>query len=171
MKALHDGPPYPVIVDQPVGERILEVWTDPDIGTGTFLVLLTAPDGKTAPAPPSELQICVVPVAGHLPETCWPMRVDLDARPDATTLRYVGEVEFPEGGWWTTRLVLRDEASVHEARVDVEVTPPGLGRIDFAIYLFPFVALGLLFLAAAIKRRRLRRAATCSPAQAAPPAR
>jgi hypothetical protein len=77
-------------------------------------------------------------------------------REQADGLRYYAEVEFSHGGWWTTRILLRDGDQVREADVDVEATPPGVGTIGFLIYLFPFVGFGLIFLKLALRRRRLR---------------
>src|SRR5947209_18379446 len=42
------------------------------------------------------------------------------------------------------------------AAADVEATPPGLARWDIRLYLFPFAAVGFLWLRAAIKGRSLR---------------
>ena len=38
----HDGPPFPILVDQKVGPCMISVWTDPDVGTGTFFVIVSA---------------------------------------------------------------------------------------------------------------------------------
>jgi hypothetical protein len=58
-----------------------------------------------------------------------------------------------------------------EAATDVEVTPPGQGPVlDFVLYLFPFVAVGVILVRAIVARRRPRRPATAAPAdRGAPP--
>lgn len=151
----HDGPPYAVLVDQPCGPRRIEVWADPDIGTGTFLILLGAPAGSPPLPPPDEVHVAVTPRDGHLPERAVAARRDDGARDQ----RWLAEVEFDAGDWWTARFLVRDAAGTHAAAVDVEVTPPGVGLLGFLIYLFPFVAFGLLFLKLALGRRRQRAAA------------
>jgi hypothetical protein len=150
--AAHDGPPYAVLVGQPCGARLIEVWTDPDIGTGRYWILLSAPEGTTL-TPPDTVRIAIAPRDATTPETTW----TAERLADKADLQYYVEPQFPAGGWWTTRILLRDGATESEARVDVEATPPGIGPWGFVIYLFPFVAFGLIFLKLALKRRRARR--------------
>ena len=38
----HNGPPFPIIVDQRVGPCIVSLWTHPDVGVGTFFVMVDA---------------------------------------------------------------------------------------------------------------------------------
>jgi hypothetical protein len=151
--AAHDGPPYAVLVGQPCGERVLEVWTDPDIGTGRFWILLTAPAGGTLTVP-AEVRVVLTPRGATAPETTWNAHRLVD-KPD---VEFYVEPQFPEGGWYTARIQLSDGAAPSEAQVDVEATPPGIGAWGFVVYLFPFVAFGLIFLKLAIKRRRARQA-------------
>src|SRR5688500_18701449 len=63
----HEGPPYPLFVDRQVDRYVVSVWTDPDVGTGLFFVIL---GGAQAADLPSDLrvQIGVQPVSGRLPE-------------------------------------------------------------------------------------------------------
>lgn len=146
----HDGPPYAVLVDEPCGPWRIEVWTDPDIGTGTFLVLLSAPPGGPPAATPAGVQVAVAPRDGRHPQTATAAR-----REDpADGLRWFAEVPFPDGGWWTARFLVHDGAAPHAAQVEVEVTPPGLGGVGLALYLFPFLAVGVLFLLVVLRRRR-----------------
>jgi hypothetical protein len=32
----HEGPPYPILVDHPLKQGKLSIWSDPDVGAGTF---------------------------------------------------------------------------------------------------------------------------------------
>src|SRR5690606_31855498 len=45
----HEGPPFPIIVDERVGPYVVSVWTDPDIGIGTFFVVLEPPGDDPLP--------------------------------------------------------------------------------------------------------------------------
>src|SRR5689334_10703765 len=65
----HEGPPFPLVVDQKADRYVVSVWTDPDVGTALFFVILNAPE------PPADLrvQIGVQPVSGRLPEAFYPM--------------------------------------------------------------------------------------------------
>ena len=143
-----------MLVDHPLGDRRLEVWTDPDIGTGRFWILLTPATEGAPVSPPDELRVCVAPREGKQAESCATAH-----REQAEGLQYYAEVPFSDGGWWTTRIVLRDGDRVQEADVDVEATPPGVGLVGFVVYLFPFVGFGLIFLRLALRRRRLAAAA------------
>src|ERR1700690_2532114 len=43
----HNGPPFPIIENQKVGPCVISLWTHPDVGTGTFFVLVDPlPGGK-----------------------------------------------------------------------------------------------------------------------------
>ena len=48
--AAHEGPPYPVLVDQRVGPRLVSLWGDPDIGTATFFVVIEPLEDRALPA-------------------------------------------------------------------------------------------------------------------------
>jgi hypothetical protein len=67
----HDGPPFPIVVDQKVGPCVISVWTDPDVGTGTFFVIVEAPPGGEVPAD-LKVQVSVQPVSSRLPEVTYP---------------------------------------------------------------------------------------------------
>lgn len=147
----HEGPPYPIHVDQPVGPWIVSVWTDPDIGIGTFFVVLQAP-GDDALVTPSSVRIAVRPVSGRLPEAVYeaePQRVRRGAR-------YMAEAEFDRGEWWDVRVVLEGPEGGGELVSRVEATPDGsIGPIGLVIYALPFVAIAALWWRAATVRRRM----------------
>lgn len=152
----HEGPPYPIVVDRPAGPALLSVWADPDVGVGTFHVYLEPlPD---RPLPEScAVEVVVQPVDGRLAE------VGVAAEPydlDPERQHHVAEAAFDRVGDWRTRfLVACGEERGEEATV-VEVTPPGQGPVlDFALYLFPFAALGVLLVRALVVGRRGRREA------------
>ena len=43
----HNGPPFPIIENRTVGGCVISLWTHPDVGTGTFFVLVDPiPGGK-----------------------------------------------------------------------------------------------------------------------------
>src|SRR5688572_12373430 len=63
----HEGPPYPIIVDKAAGPCMLSVWADPDVGTGTFFIILEPHEGGAIP-PDIKVEIAVRPLSGRLPE-------------------------------------------------------------------------------------------------------
>ncbi len=149
----HDGPPYAVIVDKPVGPCVLSVWADPDVGVGTFFVILEPPPGGNLPDD-IKVTVAVRPASGRLPEASYTAaREALRNR-----VQYKAEAQFDAQEIWSVRVVLESASGGGEISTEVEVTPPGLGRWDVLLYLFPFVAVGALWVRALLYRRKRRRA-------------
>lgn len=141
----HSGPPFPILVDQRVGPYVASVWTDPDIGTGTFFVILEAPKGGSLPAK-AAVRIGVQPVTKRLPEVFY------EAEPQSVKegARYFTQVKFDQGGMWHTRILI-DGA---ELKADVEPTPDGIiGPFASLVYALPFLGIGFLWIKAALRRR------------------
>lgn len=146
----HEGPPFPIIVDQRIGTMLVSVWTDPDIGTGTFFVVIEPVEGQTLPHDIA-VEVGVKPVSGRLEEVRYP------AEPQAVRYgaRYFTEVQFDQGEWWDVRIQLRSTAGSGKLTAQVEATPDGtIGPISLVIYLLPFLAVGFLWLKAVLRRRR-----------------
>ena len=148
----HEGPPYPLFVDKKVDPYTISVWTDPDVGTGLFFVILTEPVN-----PPSDLriQIGVQPVTGRLPEAFY------NAERDQVQgqVQYRAEVQFDAEELWQVRVRLESAHASAETVANVEVTPPGYGRWDLLVYLMPFLAIGLLWAIAMIRKIKGRQSA------------
>jgi hypothetical protein len=141
----HSGPPFPILVDQRVGPYVASVWTDPDIGTGTFFVILEAPKGGSLPAR-TAVRIGVQPVTKRLPEVFY------EAEPQAVKegARYFAQVKFDQGGMWHTRVLIDGG----ELKADVEPTPDGiLGPFASLVYALPFLGIGFLWIKAVLRRR------------------
>ena len=146
--AAHEGPPYPIIVDKPLGPCVLSVWSDPDVGTGTFFFILEPAPGGQLPDD-VHIEIGVRPTSGRLPEAVYAAeREDQSGR-----VQFKALVPFDAEELWRVRVSLRSARGGGEATTDVEVTPPGYGRWDLLIYLLPFAAVGALWLRALIKGR------------------
>ena len=62
-----------MLVDRPVGPFTVSVWGDPDVGTGTFYVVVEPAAGRVLPA---DLAVGVGtrPVSGRLPEAVYPAK-------------------------------------------------------------------------------------------------
>lgn len=141
----HSGPPFPILVDQRVGPYVASVWTDPDIGTGTFFVTLEP--GQSLPA---AVRIGVQPVTRRLPEVLY------KAEPQAVKegARYFTQVKFDQGGMWHTRVLIDGPAGGGELKADVEPTPDGIiGPFASLVYVLPFLGIGFLWIKAALRRR------------------
>lgn len=136
----HNGPPFPIIENQRVGPCVVALWTHPDVGTGTFFVLVDpVPGGKI----PNDLriEIGVQPESGRLPEVVYTATRD-DTRGQA---QYKALAEFDRDEFWRIRLVLQSSQGSGEALSRVEATPPGFGRWDLLLYLLPFLAVAFLW--------------------------
>jgi hypothetical protein len=144
----HQGPPYPIIVDTKAGPFVLSVWADPDVGAGTFFVTFEPPLDEAA-ANALTVEIAVQPVSGRLPEARYKAHPQLLR--DHT--QFTAEVPFDAQEWWHVRLIVTDATGTGEATTDVEVTPPGFGPWDILLYLFPFAAVGFLWIRAVFARR------------------
>ena len=144
----HEGPPFPLFVDQKVGRYVVSVWTDPDVGTGQFFVIV---NGEV----PADLrvQIGVQPVSGRLAEAFYAaQRENLQQQ-----IQYKAEVHFDAEELWRVRVRLESAQGNAETVATVEATPPGYGRWDLLLYLFPFLAVGALWAIALIRKLRRRR--------------
>jgi hypothetical protein len=148
----HNGPPFPIITDQHVGPYIISLWTHPDLGIGTFFVMVDPAPGGTVPKD-LKIQIGVQPASGRLAEVLYSAwHVDLRGQAE-----YKTEVQFDQQENWNVRLILTSSAGGGEAISQVVPTPAGFGRWDLLLYLLPFLGVGFLWITAIAKRRRLRK--------------
>jgi len=140
----HAGPPFPLFVDQKADRYVVSVWTDPDVGTALFFVILNAPE-----APPDlRVQIGVQPVSGRLPEAFYPAeRENVQGQ-----VQYRAQVHFDAQEIWRVRVRLESAQGNGETFATVEATPPGYGRWDLLIYLLPFLAVGTLWAIALLRK-------------------
>ena len=157
----HEGPPFPVIVDEARPPWIVSVWADPDVGIGTFYVQLQAPDGEALPDD-TEVFVSVAPTDGRQPPRRWPAeREDTGAGE-----QHVAEVDFPTQELWDVEIELSSRSAHASDRFGfgIEVTPPGYGPIDIVLYMWPFALLGALWIVALRRRRRWMAAAAADSA-------
>jgi hypothetical protein len=144
----HEGPPYPILVDKMIGPCLVSVWADPDVGIGTYFIILEPSRGAKLPEDVT-VEIGVQPVSGRLAEARYKAeRENLRSR-----VQFKAEIPFDAQERWLTRILLKSSQGDGEATVEVEVTPPGYGRWDLLLYLFPFLGVGFLWLKAFLRRR------------------
>jgi len=149
----HIGPPYPIIQDQKIGPLTVAVWSNPDVGTGSFFVVIDPPAGGSIP-PDLKVEVIVQPVSGRLPEKAYyAWRNKLHDRAEFKT-----EVPFDKEETWRVRVLLSSSQVSGEADTNVEVTPALLGRWDLLLFLLPFLGIGFLWFKAVSTRRQNRRA-------------
>jgi hypothetical protein len=145
----HEGPPFPLFVDQKVDQYVVSLWTDPDVGTALFFVIVSAP--QTLPDD-LRVQIGVQPVSDRLPEAFYAAeRENLQGQ-----IQYRAQVHFDAQEMWRVRVRLQSAQHNAETIATVEATPPGYGRWDLLIYLLPFVAIGALWAIAMVRKIKQR---------------
>ncbi len=147
----HNGPPFPIIENRQVGPVVISVWTNPDVGTGSFFVLVDPPVGGKIPSD-LKVDVAVQPLTGRLPEkrySAW--KENLRGQ-----VEYKALVPFDEQEMWRVRVTLTSSEGGGEAVASVQVTPPGLGRWDMLLYLLPFLGVGFLWFKAVMRKRRCK---------------
>jgi hypothetical protein len=124
------------------------VWADPDVGTGTFFIIVSPPSGGTVPTD-LNVVVSVQPTSGRLAESSYTaVRENLRGQ-----LQFKALVPFDAQELWRVRIRLQSAQSSGEAVATVEATPPGLGRWDLLVYLLPFLAVGFLWFVAVVRKR------------------
>jgi hypothetical protein len=148
----HNGPPFPIIENRKMAGCVISLWTHPDIGTGTFFVLVDPfPGGKIPDG--LKVEIGIQPESGRLAEVVYPA-IREDSRGQ---VEYNVSAQFDRDEFYRVRLVLRSSQGTEEALSRVEATPPGYGRWDLLLYLLPFLAVGFLWFRGMSRRRRYQK--------------
>ncbi|MCA9188611.1 MAG: hypothetical protein KDA99_23445 [Planctomycetales bacterium] len=147
----HEGPPFPVVIDQSFGEQAISVWADPDIGEATFYVSLNDADGRRPRIPP-RLRLWVQPKSGRL----LPVLCEAQVLPSRDSLQFVFQTTFDQRDYWVVR-IFQELPSAPDARpiewsFEVESTPPGYDAWDLLIYLFPFAFFGIMWIVTFLRR-------------------
>ncbi|MFC2023378.1 hypothetical protein ACFLT5_01420 [Chloroflexota bacterium] len=147
----HVGAPYPVLLEEATGPYVVSAIADPDVGTGTFYVLVTM-EGGQAPPPDTLVTVWVEPGDGH---QTW---MGHDAVREQTQYgeRFVAEVAFDVEGTWHVRLAIDGSAGSGETSFPVKVTPSGIGWLATLACLVPFVVAGGLWLRGTRRQRSSR---------------
>jgi hypothetical protein len=144
----HVGAPYPVLLEEPVGPYLTSALADPDVGQGTFYIMVALPGGQPLP-PDTTVTVSVAPEDRHLTEADYPAQREQTRYGE----RFVAEVPFDAKGPWQVRLVIRGSAGQGEISFPVEVTPSGIGLLASLACLVPFLILGGLWLRGARRQR------------------
>jgi hypothetical protein len=155
----HEGPPFPIAEERPVGPYQLALWADPDIGTGQVYVLLQPGEGQRMVAP-RRVRIGVQPASRRAPERVY----ELASQPVRSGARFFGEVQLDRGELFRFRAIVEGPAGGGETSAEVEATPDGVpGPLGALVYLAPFVAVGFVWVRAALRRRNVGRSKPASP--------
>jgi len=147
----HNGPPFPIIDNKRVGPCMIALWTHPDIGTGTFWIMVDPPPGEAVPKD-LHVRLAVQPLESRVPERVYDVARDESTR----QLQYKALVPFDRQEFIRARVILDSSAGTGEASATVEITPVGPGsRWELLLYLSPFLGIAFLWLRAITRRRRI----------------
>ncbi|HSL53542.1 MAG TPA: hypothetical protein VK868_04065 [Pyrinomonadaceae bacterium] len=145
----HEGPPFPLFVDQKVDRYTVSLWSDPDVGDALFFVIVNS----QAQLPTDlQVQIGVQPASGRLPEAFYPG----ERESVSGQVQYRALVHFDAEELWRVRVRLQSSTGNAETSTTVEATPPGYGRWDLLVYLLPFLAVGALWAVAMFRKIKRR---------------
>ena len=153
--AAHNGPPFPILEGRRVGPYTIALWTHPDLGTGTFFVLVDPPPGGMVPKD-LKIQIAVQPATGRLPEAVYSAWIE----DQKGQVEYKAEAQFDQQEVWKVRLMMNSSIGGGEATSEVIPTPAGYGRWDLLLFALPFIGVGFLWFKVAAKKRQLKKVQT-----------
>jgi hypothetical protein len=136
-------------VDEPIEGAALSIWADPDVGVGTFYIYVDG-EQEDYEIPPIHLAVHPLDIEG----TEGASEATLPLKPKQVPYQRVAKADFDHRGPWRLRFVLDEASGAREIELDVEVTPPGLGRLDLAWFLSPFLAVGFLWAKVVLGKRR-----------------
>ena len=148
----HHGPPVPLFENRRAGPCVVSLWTHPDVGMGTFFVMVNPIPGSKVPDD-LRVKIGVQPESGRVPEVVYAATRD-DSH---GTISYDAHVQFDRNELWRVRLSLFSSQGNAEIFSRVEVAPPGYGRWDLLLYLLPFLLVAFLWFRGITRRRHLNK--------------
>lgn len=153
----HSGPPFPIVSDRVEGSYRISIWTDPDTtddGTaaGQFWVTLDPAGGSSSIPGATRATVSIGPL-DRQGETRTGQTAPVEGSPGRQFVALVMDHEGP----FAVHVIV--EGPLGRAEVDSQVDAtydlrPAPAML--AVYLFPFVAIGALWVKVLLRRRQLR---------------
>lgn len=149
----HDGPPFPIVSDQPAGAYLVSVWTDPDAtddGTagGQFWVQLRMAAAATALPPTTRASIGVRPAVGTAP-----LQAAAAAPVAGDPSNQFAAVVLDHEGRFAVEVTIDGPAGPAVVRAEVDATydlrPPPFMLVVYAV---PFLLAGFLWVKLLLRR-------------------
>lgn len=143
----HEGPAFPILVNQKIDANNLSIWADPDTGEGSFFVYLEGPES-------SSYSIVVHATAADDPREKLVQSAILTEKLDGKA-SYKAIVPFTRAIMWNVEFQLKQNGSTQKSFIiPLEVTPPGPNKLEFAVYFLPFILVGFLWLKVVLAKRK-----------------
>lgn len=147
----HEGPPFPILMDESAAGHVVSVWADPDIGEAQFFIVVETPAG-TPPAKLPTVSMWAEPISGRLERATYEAEQQLLRN----QIQFEAQPYFDQRDMWTVGFrITAPDGTTDELTTEIESTPPGFGAWDLAVYLFPFLLLGGMWIMAMRRRSRI----------------
>lgn len=154
----HSGPPFPIVSDRVVGAYRLSIWTDPDTTddgppAGQFWVTLDPASGTGTVPAGTRATVSIRPL-----DRDGPVRTGQADPVDGSSARQFVALLMDHEGPFSVHLTVDGPLGRAEVESQVDATydlRPAPAML--AVYLFPFVAIGALWVKVLLRRRQLRR--------------
>jgi hypothetical protein len=154
----HSGPPFPIVSDRIAGAYRMSIWTDPDTpddGTpaGRFWVTLDPASGTDAVPAGTRATVAIRPL-----DRAGETRAGQAEPVDGSLARQFIALVMDHEGPFAVRVTVDGPLGRAEVESQVDATydlRPAPAML--AVYLFPFVAIGALWVKVLMRRRQHRR--------------
>ncbi|MEZ6019457.1 MAG: hypothetical protein R3F17_04945 [Planctomycetota bacterium] len=119
----HDGPPYPICVDEAIGSLTLSIWADPDVGEGTFYYYVEPPADGVRVQAVARFQGVVSADGSSIPGDIEVRGISQDPEARAP-YQQIGTLPFEHrGDWKGAFLVERGEQVLGQIELPIKLTP------------------------------------------------
>jgi len=151
----HSGPPFPVVSNRIVGAYDISIWSDPDStddGTagGRFWLVLEGVNRGTAIPAGTRATVTIRPLDREGP----PQRGEASPTDGAVSRQFIALLMDHEGRF---SVQLTVDGPLGRAEIEAQVDATYDARPSpylMAVYLFPFVSLGAIWVKLLLRRRR-----------------
>jgi hypothetical protein len=151
----HDGPPYPIVSNHPLGMYRVSVWTDPDTtddgtGGGQFWVMIDPARAGGEVSPELRALVTIRPL-----DRTGPPLTGAALPVNGNPSRRFAALNMDHEGRFAVRVEI--ESAAGRASVDSEVQATydqRPSRFVLAVYLLPFLLAGFLWTTLLVRRRR-----------------
>jgi hypothetical protein len=151
----HSGPPFPIVSSRTTGPYVIAIWTDPDASddgsaAGQFWITVRAGEEGRALAADTQVTVTI-----HARDRAAAPHAGVAAPIDGDPTRRFVALLMDHEGPYSVRTIVDGPMGLAVVDADVEATydlrPP---PIMLAIYLAPFLAVGVLWLKLLLRRRQ-----------------
>ena len=153
----HAGPPFPIVSDRVAGAYRISVWTDPDTTDdgspgGQFWIVIEPAERTAAIPPDTRADVSIAPL-----DRPGPTRAGRTAPVNADAGRQFAALVMDHEGRFAVRVAVEGPLGTAVVNGELEATyDQRPSPIMLAVYVMPFVLVGLLWVRLMIARRRGR---------------